>query len=220
MVPNFELTVAESESLAEARKLLGDNLANFLLSGIGESGIAHRRHFTAQCKPSHGDEITYQLELINDSELGLPIAREPLVLAALLDFLWERQPLNSTILFRQSDILEKLEWNDDAESQSLIKRALERYVFTAYCLVDPTSTEEESLSSGFVSIGRLLTGFEMASPLHPLKKRGQLKYAAAEPLYACAHFLPGLIHDVISERKSFLGIDFQKLQFVPNPKET
>jgi hypothetical protein len=60
-------------------------------------------------------------------------------------------------------------------------------------------------------VGRLLIGYEMASPLYPLKKRGQPKYASTEPLFACAQFLPGLIHDVISERKTFLGIDFQKL---------
>lgn len=73
--------------------------------------------------PSHGDEVTYQLEMINDSELGLPIGRDPLVLAALLDLLWERQPLDSTILFREEDILGKLEWPHDAESQRLIKQA-------------------------------------------------------------------------------------------------
>jgi hypothetical protein len=76
--------------------------------------------------------------------------------------------------------------------------------------MDPTLIEEESLDSRYASVGRLLTGYEMSSPLHPLKKRGQPMYATAEPLFACAHFLPGLIHDVISERKNFLGINFQR----------
>lgn len=218
MAQEFELSNAERDALAEARELLGDNLANFLLSGLGESGISYRRSFTATGKLLQGDDVTYQLELINDSKLGLPSERDPIVLATLLDILWERQPLDSTILFRQGDILEKLGWGDDAESHYLIKRALERYAFTAYCLVDPTATEEEGYGSRYASVGRLLIGYEMASPLYPLKKRGQPKYATAEPFFGSAQFLPGLIHDVISERKIFLGIDFQRVQEIqPQP---
>lgn len=212
MVTNIELSTAERGALAEAYELLGDNLANFLLSGLGDEGVSHRRTFTAGSKPSHKVEITYQLELINDSGPGLPAGRDPVVLATLLDILWERQPLDSTILFRQADILEKLGWDDKAESHYLIKRALERYAFTAYCLVEPTATEEEGYGSRYASVGRLLIGYEMSSPHYPLKKRGQLKYAKSEPFFASAQFLPGLIHDVISERKTFLGIDFQRLQ--------
>lgn len=213
------LTRTERNVLDEVRKLLGNNLADFLFSGLGETSIIQRRSFTARSMPGYGDEITYHFEMINYSKQGLPIERDPLVLAALLDILWERQPLDSTILFRQGDILEKLGWNNTAESRSLLKRVLERYAFTAYCLVDPTLTEEESTGSRYVGVGRLLIGYEMASPLFPLKKRGQPKYATTEPLFACAHFLPGLIHDVISDRKSFLGVDFQTLEFVPDTKE-
>lgn len=205
------LTSTEQYILKETRKLLGDNLADLLLSGLGETSITQRRVFTAQSSPSLSGEVTYQFEMINDSEQGLPIGYDPLVMASLLGFLWERQPLDSTILFRRSDILEKLEWDDDVESRSLIKRALERYALTAYCLVDPASNEEGHPSGRFVCIGRLLTGYEMASPLYPLMRKGQLKYAVSEQLFACAHFLPGIIQDVISQRKNFLGIDFQKL---------
>jgi hypothetical protein len=212
MAPNFELSAAEGQALAEARKLLGDNLSEFLLSGLGESGISHRRSFIARSIPSHGDEITYQLELINDSEMGLPIGRDPVVLAVLLDLLWERQPLDSTILFRQSDILEKLKWTYDAESQRLLKQALERYVLTSYCLVDPTIAEGEGFSGRYASVGRLLTGFEMVSPLQPQKKTGEPRVTISESRFARAHFLPGLIHDVISERKYFLGVEFQRLR--------
>lgn len=212
MDSNESLSSTERRLLDEVRKLLGANLADFLFSGLGESSIVHHRSFTARSVPIQADEIPYHFKMTNDSELGLPIGRDPLVLAALLDILWERQPLDSTILFREGNILEKLGWDDDHENHSLIKRALERYAFTAYCLVDPTPKQEESPSNRYASVARLLIGYEMASPLYPLKKRGQPKYATSEAAFACAHFLPGLIQDVISERKNFLGTDFQRLK--------
>jgi hypothetical protein len=211
MVTNFELSAAECEAVAEVRMLLGDNLSDFILSGLGEAVISHRRSFTARSIQLDGEEIIYQLELVNDSELGLPMGRDPIVIATLLDLLWERQPLDSTIMFRQSDTLQRLEWNDNAESQGLIKGALERYAFTAYCLVDPALIKEEYCGGRYTSIGRLLTGYEMASPL-PQKKMGQPRFAKSESAFTRAHFLPGLIHDIISEKKYFLGIEFQKLK--------
>lgn len=207
MDPNDNLTEAERSALDEARKLLGDNLTTFLLSGVGESTIVHRRLFTAQCNLSHGRQLTYQLEMINDSAQGLPIGQDPLVLAALLDLLWERQPLDSTILVRHSDIMEKLRWPQEAESQRLINGALERYLMTAYCLIDPTFAEEEPLCGRFSGIRRLLIGYETTSILHPVKRTEQ-------PRLTRVQFWPALIHDVISKRKYFLGLDFQSLKEV------
>lgn len=212
MVPNFELTTAEGKAVAEARQLLGDNLADFLLSGLGESAIVHRRVFTARSIRSHRDEIAYRLEMTNDSESGLPIGRYPLVLAALLDLLRERQPLDSSILFRESDILDKLKWTHNAEAQRIIRRALERYVLTAYCLIDPIVAEEERPLGRYTSIGRLLIGYEMAALPRPSDRAGQLRFATWQPRFRRVQFLPALIHDVISERKYFLGIEFQRLR--------
>jgi hypothetical protein len=142
--------------------------------------------------------------MINNSELGLPIGRDPLVMASLLDPLWERQPLDSTFIFREGDILEKLEWPRNTESRTLIKRALERYVLTAYCLIDQAITEEDNRGRSYLSIGRLLVGYENTVTLLPQKRTNQ-------PESTRVQFLPGLIHDVISERKYFMGIEFQKL---------
>ena len=212
MAPNFELSTAEGKAIAEARQLLGDNLADFLLSGLGESAIVHRRMFTARSIHSHSDEIAYQLEMIDNSESGLPIGRDPLVLAALLDLLRERQPLDSSILFRESDILEKLEWTDNAEAQRIIRRALERYGLTAYCLIDPTVAAEERPLGRYTSIGRVLIGYELAALQRPSDRAGQLRFATRQPRFRRAQFLPALIHDVISERKYFLGLEFQRLR--------
>jgi len=199
------LTEAERSTLEEVHRLLGDNLTAFLLSGLGETDIAHRRTFSAQSITSHGEETTYQLEMINDSIQGLPIERDPLVLASLLDLLWERQPLDSTILFQESDILKKLQWPQSNESGRAIKMALERYLLTAYCLTDPASNEDDCLGGRYAGIGRLLIGYESTTILQSRKISNQ-------PRAMRVQFLPALIHDVISERKSFLGVDFQRFR--------
>lgn len=204
-----KLTQAERSMLDQARKLLGDNLADFILSGLGETSLSHRRTFTARGTLSQSNRITYQLEMINDSEQGLPQGRHPLVLAVLLALLWERQPLHSTILFREADILEKLEWDNNTESKKLIKRALEKYLSTAYCLIDSDLPEEARFYGQYLSIGRLLIGLEDTAVLLSPKKINHTRSIRA-------HFFPTLIHDVISERKFFLGIDFQSLTGIEN----
>lgn len=205
MTSNFELTAAEREVMAQACQLLGDNLADFLLSGLGEADISRRRRFNAQSALPQSDGITYQLEMASDSELGLPTGRAPIVLATLLALLWERQPLHSTILFREADILEKLEWNNNAESRGLIKQSMERYFFTTYCLIDPAISAEEGFSGRYASVGRLMLGLENTASLVSTKRTGQLQLIRV-------HFFPSLIHDVISQRKYFLGIEFQSLR--------
>ncbi len=198
------LTQAERSTIGLARKLLGDNLADFILSGLGETGFTHRRTFTARSTLSQSNEITYQFEMINDSEQGLPFGRDPIVLAVLLSLLWERQPLHSTILFKEADIIEKLEWDNYAESRMQIKQALERYFSTAYCLIDPTVSSDESFFGRYTSVGRLLLGYENTAMLSSAKRTGQMRSLRV-------HFFPSLIHDVISQKKFFLGIDFQRL---------
>lgn len=205
------LTQAERSTLDQARKLLGDNLADFILSGFGETSPAHRRTFTANSTLTQSNEITYQLEMINDSEQGLPKGRDPLVLAVLLALLWERQPLHSTVLFREVDIIERLQWDSNAESKRLIKLGLERYFFTTYSLMDPAVSGEEGCCGRYASVGRLILGFENTVMLSSAKRTGQ-------PRSMRVHFFPSLIHDVISQKKFFLGIDFQKLQKIqPQP---
>lgn len=198
------LTQAERSTLDQARKLLGDNLADFTLSGLGETGVTQRRTFTATSGLSQSNEITYQLEMITDSEQGLPMGRDPLVLAVLLSLLWERQPLHSTILFREADIIERLEWENNAESRTLTRQAIERYFSTAYCLIDPAISGEDAFSGQYANVGRLMLGVENTAILSSAKRSVQSRSLRV-------HFFPTLIHDVISEKKFFLGIDFKSL---------
>lgn len=201
---NFNLTDTERSTFETVRQLLGDNLFDFLLSGLGETQITHRRAFTAQTISPHVDARDYQLEMVSESRQGLPIGRDPLVLAALLDLLCERQPLDSTILFSDSDLLRKLQWSDTIDAKSLVKQALAKYALTAYCLIDSTTTIDEYSYVRYSSIGRLLIGYETTATLLSRKTIEQAPLMRVQ-------FLPALIHDVISERKSFIGIEFQRL---------
>src|SRR5215213_8963489 len=111
MSTDFSLTDTEWKVVSETRRLLGPNLANYLLSGLGESGNVHCRAFTAVSDSSQPEEVTYQFETRDGSErVGLPSGRDPLMLAALIELLLERQPLNSRISFRDGDVLERLQW--------------------------------------------------------------------------------------------------------------
>lgn len=197
-------TDAERSVLDEVRKLLGNNLADFLLSGLGETTLIHHRSFTAHGISSGRAETTYQLEITNDSEQGLPIEGDPSVLAALLDILWERQPLNGKVTFRDSDICEKLQWPQETQSHALIKQSLERYASTSYFLIDPAVPEGQSRDTLHASFRRLIIGYETDAVLLPLKRTTSQRFIKVQ-------FLPELIHDLISDKKLFLGLNFTEL---------
>jgi hypothetical protein len=205
MNSDFKLTETEQKVLSETRHLFGPNLTDYLLSGLGEANITHCRAFTAHLASPQGDDVTYRLEIRNESAQGLPSGREPLVIAVLLNLFRERQPLDDAVTFRVNDILETLEWPQTTETQLLIKQALEKYVSTAYCLVDPTVSEDERSSSLYAVFMRLLVGYETTSKLLPQKRTDQQRFIKVEFKFA-------LQNATMGQRKHFLGIEFQNLQ--------
>lgn len=87
MITPYTPTEAEHDLLDTARRVLGDNLFQFLFSDLG--GPHHpRRRFTATGVREHGPGTVHQLEAVGESEKGLPGGRDPLVMAALLHLLW------------------------------------------------------------------------------------------------------------------------------------
>lgn len=196
---NNHLTDVEENILAEARKLLGANLTDFLLSGLGQTSVTHHRAFTAQSAIRH-DEIIYQLEMFNDSEQGLPRGRDPLVMALLLNLLHEGMRMDDTVDFNVCDILKTLGWSQTPEPQLLIKLAVERYASTIYCLTARAVREEETQSH----FQRLLISYETVSKPLPEKSAGQLSMKVK--------FFPAFIYHIHTHRKTFLGIDFSQLQ--------
>jgi hypothetical protein len=205
MSSNFNPTETEQKVLTETRHLFGSNLADYLLSGLGEANITHCRAFTAQLTSPQGEDVTYRLEMRNESALGLPMGREPLVMAVLLNLFRERQPMDDAVTFRASDVLEKLKWPQTTETQLLIKQAIEKYVSTAYCLVDPTVSKNERSSSLYAVFMRLLTGYETTSKLLPQKRTDPQRFIKVVFKFA-------LQNATMGQRKHFLEIEFQNLQ--------
>jgi hypothetical protein len=205
MSPDFKLTETENKVLTETRQLFGFNLANYLLSGLGESNITHCRGFTAHLASPQGEDVTNRFEIRNESAQGLPIGREPLVMAVLLNLFRERQPMDDAVTFRASDVLEKLDWPQTTDTQLLIKQAIEKYVSTAYCLVDPTLSEDERSSSLYAVFMRLLVGYQTTSKLLPQKRTDQQRFIKVD-------FTFSFLNATMGQRKQFLGIEFQNLQ--------
>src|SRR5215213_2203612 len=209
MSTGFSLTDTEWKVVSEARRLLGPNLANYLLSGIGEIGTVHCRAFTAVRDSSQAEEITYRFEMRDESErMGLPAGRDPLVLAVLIEILRERQPLNSRISFRDADVLERLQWPATEESKARIRQALERYFQAAYYLVDPNIDAGGRAGGRYASAKRLIIGYETSAVLLPLRR-------TTEDGARRVQFLSDLSYDaLLSGSKRFLAIDFQSLRGV------
>jgi hypothetical protein len=198
---NNNLTAAEQATLGEARKLLGDNLSTFLLTGLGETQTTHRRILTARSKPEQDEENTYQLEMISDSEQGPPMADDPLVMARLLNLLHEEMRMADTIEFCIDDVLKGLGRSQTPDSRLLVKQAVERYALTNFCLVNQAASDGESRSR----FQRLLISYET------IQKPPSDK-ASSQQLFMEARFFPSFIYGVFTRRKSFLGIDFSQLQ--------
>ncbi len=97
-------TEAEHDLLDTARRVLGDNLFQFLFSDLGG---AHRprRRFTATSVREHGHGTVHQLEAVGESEKGLPGGRDPLVMAALLRLLLTRGKGKDEVVFREEELL-------------------------------------------------------------------------------------------------------------------
>jgi hypothetical protein len=73
MSSNFNPTETEQQVLTETRHLFGSNLADYLLSGLGEANITQCRAFTAQLTSLQGEDISYRFEIHNESAQGLPM---------------------------------------------------------------------------------------------------------------------------------------------------
>ena len=204
MDSNYKLSKVEQRALDGARRLLGPNLSDYLLSGLGETNITHCRAFTAQSAPPGDENVTYRFEMINESPQGLPRGREPLVLAVLLNLLQERRPTDDTVTFRASSILEILQWPPTTESHLLIKQAIEKYTSTAYYLVDLTVSEEERSLNLYADFKRLIIGYKTTSKLIHMKRPDQQRFIQLQ-------FWGGFLDAIKPKKKLFLGVEFQSL---------
>lgn len=197
-------TEAEHDLLDTARRVLGGNLFEFLLSGLGELHYPRRR-YTATSIRTHGLGLTFQLETVAESEKGLPGERDPVVLAALLHLLWTKERGRDEVIFRDELVLESLGWDDTKESRLNVEAAVERYYNTAY-----HRTSRESLGEGrgervSSQVQKLVTGYDTTLEL----REGPPKKVRKSTIL---HFTTKLVEEVTGPEKYFLGIDFERLE--------
>lgn len=197
-------TEAERDLLGTARRVLGVNLSEFLLSGLDEPHQS-RRLYTARSIRENGPGLTFQLAVVSDSGEGLPGGRDPLVMAALLHLLWTGGKGRDEVVFRDEALLERLSWPDTTDSRRSISEAVERYYCTAYLR---TSTESMGAGGGerrSSQVQKLVPGYETTVELLNGPPKETRKSTVVQ-------FMPKLIEEVTGPEKYFLGVDFERLR--------
>lgn len=197
-------TEAEHDLLDTARRVLGGNLSEFLLSGLGEQHHARRR-YTATSIREHDLGLTYQLEVIAETEKGLPGGRDPVVMAALLHLLFTAGRVQDKVIYSEGDLLAVLSWPDTRESRLAVNAAIERYYNAAYY-----RTSRESLGEGrgervSSQLQKLVTGYDTTLELRQGPSREVRKSTIL-------YFTAKLLDDVSGIEKYFLEVDFERLR--------
>ena len=204
MATPYVPTDDEEELLDTARRVLGGNLSAFLLCGLGEPHHP-RRLFAATSVRTGRPEGAYRLEVVSESDDGLPGGREPLVMAALLHLLWTSGKGRDEVIFRDEELLEILSWTDTRESRSTVESAVRRYYCAGYRRTsrEPFGEGQGELVSSQVQ--KLVTGYDTTLASRERPPREVRKSTVL-------HFTTKLVEEVTGYEKYFLGIDFERLR--------
>lgn len=197
-------TEAEHDLLDTARRVLGGNLSEFLLSGLGEQHHARRR-YTATSIREHDLGLTYQLEVIAETEKGLPGGRDPLVMAALLYLLWTSGRGRGEVVFGDEDLLAVLSWPTTRPSRLSVWAAIKRYYCTAYHRTNRHSLGPSRGDLVSSQVQKLVTGYDT-------KEEWEVGTPKWKSKSTILHFTPNLVEEVSGQGKYFLGIDFERLE--------
>lgn len=204
MSSSYAPTETEQDLLDFVRRVLGVNLSEFLLSGLGEPHQTRRR-YTARSTKSHKWARTYQFEIVNDYEDGLPGGHDPLVLAALLHLMWTGRAGRHEVAFRDEELLEKLGWPETKESRRAIEATVERYFSTSYCVTSRELPRAERIEGRYSHVRKLITGYEIT--------KEQLLNAPGVILKSTVvQFAAGFFEEVSGQEKYFFEIDFESLE--------
>lgn len=195
---------AEDNLLDTARRVLGDNLYGFLLSGLGEPHD-RRRRYTARSISEHGAGLVYQLEAVGESEKGLPGGCDPVVMAALLHLLWTGGRGRDEIVFQDEELLAILSWPDTRASRLSVWAAIRRYYCTGY---HRTNRQPLGLGRGELvssQVQKLVPGYDTTEEWEVGTPKGKRKSTIL-------HFSKKLVEEISGTEKYFLGIDFERLK--------
>lgn len=204
MSASYVPTGAEYDLLDFTRRVLGGNLSAFVLCGLGEPHHS-RRQYNAQSIRANGPGSIHQLEVVSESNYGLPGGRDPLVMAALLHLLWTGEKGSDEVVFRDEDLLRILSWPDTRESQIAVEGAVERYYNAAYYR---TNRKLLGLGKGELissQVQKLVTGYDTTLEV----RKGPPREVRKSMIL---HFTAKLVEEVSGKGKYFLGIDFERLK--------
>jgi hypothetical protein len=197
-------TETEQDLLDFVRRVLGGNLSEFLLSGLGEPHQTRRR-YTARSTKTHKWARTYQFEIVSDNEDGLPGGCDPLVLAALLHLMWTNKEGRHEVAFRDEELLEKLGWPESKESRRSIEATVDRYFSTSYCVTSRELPRAERIEGRYSHVRKLVTGYEIT-------KERLVEVPSVVLNSTVVRFEVGFFEEVSGEEKYFFGIDFGSLE--------
>lgn len=197
-------TEAENDLLDTARRVLGGNLFEFLLSGLGEPHHPRRR-YTATSIREHGPGLVYQLEVVAETEKGLPGGRDPVVMAALLHLLWTGRRGQDEVVFTDEELLGALSWPDTRESRRSMNTSIERYYDAAYHRKSREPLGPDGGEMVSAQVQKLVTGYDTTEQWEVGTPRGKRKSTIL-------HFTTKLVEEVSGTAKYFLGIDFERLE--------
>jgi hypothetical protein len=195
------MTEAEQDLIDFAWRMLGNNLATFLLSS--SMGTLQRRCFTGRSASQYRQITTYKLEIVSEGDL--PGGRDPVVLAAVLHLLLTRKTNQDEVHFRDEALLRLLGWPEAPESHLAIAQAIERYFSTTYYLARKELREAGQVEVRYSQLQKLITGFDITD--ERLTNAVEIKRKST-----VIHFAAGFVEDIATEQKYFLGIDFEELE--------
>jgi hypothetical protein len=195
---------AEYRVIETSRRMMGASLSDFLLSGLGEPSHPGSRSFTAKGTDG-GEEVTYLLKIVSDSDFGLPAGKDPLVMASVLSLISARGGYSDEIALNTSSITEALAWPTSQSSRLTVEQAVERYCSAAYYMAMEV-THEPGLPGGeYPHYSRLLAGYDI--------EHEELEgLPTVESGSITVKFIPGFLRGISTERKFLFGVDFERLK--------
>jgi hypothetical protein len=209
---------SSSALIARTHRAFGLFPSALLLLGYGETEIIKSRSFTTTFTDPKNTAVERKLEMVTDSDLGLPRGTDPLVLGGLLTLLFERGEQTNNLIFRKSELLNILGWDNTTAARQDIEGALKRYYATSYRGVNvwssPTKAgrveEERRLIVGYKFVDERKTRY-LADKLRSGKEAGA---AGGHRQFTQISFNPEFLNDV---RRSGVAIDFKLLRSLRSP---
>jgi hypothetical protein len=203
--------------IARTHRAFGLFPSALLLLGYGETEIIKSRAFNTTFTDANDTAIERKLEMVTDNELGLPHGTDPLVLGGLLTLLFERGEQTNNLVFRKSELLNILGWDNTTAARQDIEGALKRYYATSYRGINvwnnPTHAgrieEERRLIVGYKFVDERKTRY-----LKDKIRVGQEGVTDRHRQFTQISFNPEFLNDV---RRSGVAIDFKLLRSLRSP---